>query len=655
MRRALTKSIDMWIDSTFRTYAATLVETMSWRVALSLALMLARSVTQGAQVLLLVPLMQLVGLDVQQGSVAWLADFASSVFAAVGVQPTLLTVLGAFVLLTSLLALVTRWQTVFNFRLGQDFAASLRRRLYRAIANTSWLTFSRSRSSNFTHALTTELDRVGAATAFLLRFITDIALASVYVLLALRLSVTMTTLVFIAGITLLLLLRRKMHAARWTGEEISLATNGLYSVAIEHLSGMKTTKSYSAEERSADLFSRLTGRVAQMELNAVRNYAETSFWFTMGSAVILSIILFVSFEILALPASGLLLLLFLFNRTIPLFNSIQQSYQEFLNALPAFAGVTEIQARCEAAAEPEAGQRGKINLQEGIRFEEVTFAYSEEEEAPAICDLNLSIPAGKTAAIVGPSGAGKSTVADLLMGLIVPDRGRVLVDGVPLSTERVRPWRNQIGYVAQDSFLFNDTVRANLLWACPHADDEKIRQALRLAAAEEFVRKLPEGIDTVLGDRGVRLSGGERQRLALAWALLREPSLLILDEATSALDSENEQRIQDAIERLHGHMTILIITHRLSTIRGVDIIHVLEGGRLLESGDWGSLLDQKDGRFAALCMAQGIGGDGETNGTGTGAPFSRDRGSSEENKPEARADLTPPEIVAASEAPSEGN
>jgi ATP-binding cassette, subfamily C, bacterial len=179
------------------------------------------------------------------------------------------------------------------------------------------------------------------------------------------------------------------------------------------------------------------------------------------------------------------------------------------------------------------------------------------------------------------------------------------VDGAPLDGGRARAWRNQIGYVAQDTFLFNDTVQANLLWARPEATDEDINHALKLAAAEEFVSRLPDRVETVLGDRGVRLSGGERQRLALARALLRRPSLLILDEATSALDSENEKRIQNAIEELHGHMTILVITHRLSTIRRADVVYVLEQGRLVESGSWDALV-QKDRRFGALCRAQGI-------------------------------------------------
>lgn len=603
MRGTLLKAVGASLNNA-GAYVATLVRIMSWRVALALVLTLLLSATQGAQLVLLVPLMQLVGLQVGQGSVGWLAQIVASIFEFAGVPLTLATVLGAFVLLTTALAFLTRWQSTYNFKLGQDFVAILRRRLYRAIAHTSWLTFSKRRSSDLTHVLTTELDRVGAATAFLLKLITDAIVVCVYLALALQLSAVMTGAVFVAGLVMLLSLHGRTRQARWTGEDISLATRGLYSAAIEHLAGMKTAKSYGAEERSADIFSRLSDRVARMLSNANRNYAETAFWFTVGSAVILSGILYLSVEVLQIPAAGLLLLLFLFNRMMPLFRSIQQSYQQFLNALPAFAGVMDVQARCEATAELRVESSEIVELREAIRFEGVHFSYGGEETLPVIQDLDLTIRARETTAIVGPSGAGKSTVADLVMGLLLPNQGWILLDAKPLAPERLRSWRDQIGYVAQDTFLFNDTVKANLLWARSNATDAEIVYALKLAAAE-FVFELPDGTETILGDRGVRLSGGERQRLALARALLREPSLLILDEATSALDSENERRIRSAIEELHGHMTILIIAHRLSTVRGADVIHVLEWGRLVESGDWTALVARGE-RFRALARAQGI-------------------------------------------------
>jgi ATP-binding cassette subfamily C protein len=368
---------------------------------------------------------------------------------------------------------------------------------------------------------------------------------------------------------------------------------------------MKIAKSYGAEDRHAEIFGRLTEQVRSMYTHAVQNQAEVQYWFDIGSVLILTLILYVSFQVLAIPTAGILLLLFLFARIMPKFSTIQQSFQSFINMLPSFTRVIEMQKHCEAEAEPETNRIEKLQLRDTIRFEHVTLSY-DSVKAQAIIDLDLTIKAGKTTAIVGPSGAGKSTIADLVMGLIVPNHGCILIDGMELSLELTKAWREQIGYVPQDTFLFNDTLRANLLWAKPDASEEEINQSLRYAAAEEFIPGLPKGLETILGDRGVLISGGERQRIALARALLRKPSLLILDEATSSLDSENEKRIREATEKLHGQMTILVISHRLSTIRGADVIHVIEEGQLVESGTWDALIANKNGRFSEMCRIQGI-------------------------------------------------
>lgn len=220
--------------------------------------------------------------------------------------------------------------------------------------------------------------------------------------------------------------------------------------------------------------------------------------------------------------------------------------------------------------------------------------------------LDIAIRAGEVVAFVGPSGAGKSTIADLLMGLLAPDSGRITVDGVTLDLERLRAWREQLGYVAQDTFLFHDTIRENLLLARPGANDKQICEALELAAADGFVARLPRGLDSTVGDRGVLLSHGERQRLALARALLRKPRLLILDEATNSLDAHNEEKILGAIEGLRGELTIVMIAHRLAAVRWADVIYVVEDGTVVESGHWNELCAREHGRFRALCQSQSV-------------------------------------------------
>jgi ATP-binding cassette subfamily C protein len=192
--------------------------------------------------------------------------------------------------------------------------------------------------------------------------------------------------------------------------------------------------------------------------------------------------------------------------------------------------------------------------------------HAKEKETYAFQNATFDIPSQKITAVVGPSGAWKSSLADLLLGLLKPETGKITVDGVEITRENLHAWRHSVGYVPQETFLFNDTVRGNLLWAMPSAKEEDLWEALRMAAAEDFVGKLPQGLDTVLSDRGIMLSGGERQRITLARTLLRKPRLLLLDEATSALDSENERWIHQAIESLYDNLTIVIIAHRQSTI-----------------------------------------------------------------------------------------
>jgi ATP-binding cassette subfamily C protein len=593
-------------SGTLRSFVGALVGEASWKLAYVLLLTVCVTLTEGVGLLMLVPLLQVVGLDMGGGAAGRIGGFITSIFDTVGARPTLILVLVLYVLVISARAFLSSWQTVAAAAMAHEFKVHLRQRLYRAIVNTDWLFFSRRRSSDFTHALTAECDRVGRATRQLLRLIPEVGVAAVYILVAVFLSPTVSALAFVSAAGLMLLLRGKMQATRTGMKEASRASKGLYAASHEQLSGTKTIKSFGAEERNVAIFSRFTERIAQLYIDAARHGAAASAWLNIGMVLVLSLVVYVSIEILAAPASQLLLLLYLFAMITRMLTRVQTHYHEFIIESPAFTTVTEVEARCKAAAEPEPARSESIELREATRLEGISFAYQDDGEPLVISDLDLTIPAGKTTAIVGPSGAGKSTIADLAMGLIQPYEGRVLVDERPLRAEQRRAWRSKIGYVPQDTFLFHDTVRENLLWARPGASDGEIREALRLAAAEEFVLRLPEGMETVLGDRGVRLSGGERQRLALARALLREPSLLILDEATSNLDSENERRIQGAIEELHGSMTILIITHRLFTTRGADVIYVLEQGRLVETGDIDTLVARKQGRFLELCRAQSI-------------------------------------------------
>ncbi len=237
-----------------------------------------------------------------------------------------------------------------------------------------------------------------------------------------------------------------------------------------------------------------------------------------------------------------------------------------------------------------------------IRFEKVSLRYQGSKKF-ALQPLTLMIPKGTTAALVGSSGAGKSTVADLLTGLYEPSGGNILIDGHPLHELDMGQWRSQLGIVSQDSFIFHDTVENNIRFGLLEASPSQIQAAAKQAGAHEFILQLPQGYQTLLGERGYRFSGGERQRIALARALVRNPEILILDEATSNLDSHSETIIQEALSHFKGKKTMILIAHRLSTIVHVDRIFVLEKGSLIETGTHEELL-RAEGRYASFWKVQ---------------------------------------------------
>jgi ATP-binding cassette, subfamily C, bacterial len=291
-----------------------------------------------------------------------------------------------------------------------------------------------------------------------------------------------------------------------------------------------------------------------------------------------------------------------FARTAPMLSELQQGWQTIAHTLPIFDAVMALRAESSVAEEPQWGTASRLSVEHDIRFSDVSFRHAAAGGATTVEALNLVIPAGSMVAIVGPTGAGKTTLADLLLGLIVPQSGAITVDGVALGEGTRTSWRRSVGYVPQENFLFNDTVRSNLIWADPQATENDMRWALSIAAADEFIKLLPEGLDTPIGERGIRLSGGERQRLGLARALLCRPTLLVLDEATSALDQRTEGAVQSAIRELRGKMTIVIIAHRMSTIRGADHIFVLDRGKIVQEGTW-ETIHRSGSPFAALLEA----------------------------------------------------
>ncbi|HWJ79393.1 MAG TPA: ATP-binding cassette domain-containing protein, partial [Niallia sp.] len=339
-----------------------------------------------------------------------------------------------------------------------------------------------------------------------------------------------------------------------------------------------------------------------VELTKLKSTSQ--FIYKLVSSILIGFFVFFAIQLFQAQPAQLMLIVIIFSRLWPRFTGIQSNLEQLGSTIPSFNTLIILQKQCQQAKEFQTSTSNTLTVHNEISCKNVYFRYNTNAPEYALKGVSLKIKGNRTTAIVGRSGAGKSTLIDLIMGLNLPEKGEVLIDGKPLNDKTVLELRNSISYVPQDPFLFNTSIRENMILVKANAGDEQIWNALRFASAEKFVKKLPQGLDTIIGDRGIRLSGGERQRIVLARAILRNPSILVLDEATSALDVENETNIKEAIDRLKGRMTIIVIAHRLSTIRNADHVIVLDEGSIIQNGEFHQLANDGTGMFSYLLGKQ---------------------------------------------------
>jgi subfamily B ATP-binding cassette protein MsbA len=379
----------------------------------------------------------------------------------------------------------------------------------------------------------------------------------------------------------------------------ALATSGqermgdMASTLQETLAGIRMVKAYGREEAEAERFKESNKAFLTTTMKAIQvSSLGSSHMEVIGVVGVAAIIWYGGSLVIhgdMTPGAFFSFLTAMFMAYAPIrrLSGSNNTIQQALAAAERVFGVIDL----ETEQQTEGGRAVMPPIRQSVTYQDVTFLY-EGQAIPALTDIDLVIQAGEMVAIVGSSGSGKTTLANLLPRFYDPTAGRVLIDGVDIQSFTLASLRAQIGIVSQDVVLFDDTVLNNIAFGKPHATEAEVVQAAKLAYAHEFVERLPQGYQTMVGEKGVKLSGGERQRLAIARAILRDPPLLILDEATSALDTESERVVQLALSNLMEHRTTLVIAHRLSTIQRADRIVVLHRGAIVEIGTHDELLIQ---------------------------------------------------------------
>lgn len=547
------------------------------------------SVLSGVGIVMLIPLLNMLEIGDNR-----LPDW----FMTLGYPLQVGLLLVGYVLLVTIKTLLSRSLNIRENAFIEETGMALRKKLYTVLSGASWESLTARKDADVVNLFTSQCGQVSYGIAEVIHFLASTVSAAVQLGIALMMSLPVTALVCLMGACMLAIFMPLRKKSREYGDEMIRLSREFYSELQNQLASVKEVRAYGVEREHAALFESISTAFKTARMKYVRQSSVPGVVYSLAAAVMIALVYLVCTLGLKVETDRLVVLVYVFARLWPVFSGFQGRIQSINSCVPAYEklieALREMQPETEVAETDEDFSRWRE-----IRFDNVHFAYRNSDEE-TLRGVSFSLERGEKLALLGRNGAGKTTAVNLLLGFLLPQSGAILVDGKPLEAACIRAWRTQVGYVPQDPLILNASVRENLTRFHPNATEDELIAALRKAMAWGFVSRLPDGLDTVLGDRGVRLSGGERQRIVLARVLLGHPSLIVLDEATSALDYESEMAFHDAIASFGKDAAVVLIAHHGATIAMADSAVVLEKGSVVEQGLINELAGRDGGYLSGM-------------------------------------------------------
>lgn len=546
----------------------------------------------------------MVAVAATTAALAWLMDPVVNQVFVERREDLLWTVGGAVFAAFAVKGMATYAQSVLMAGVGQSVLMDMQNRLFRHLMSQDLVFFQSQQTGSLISRFTTDIGMMRQAVSTALTGLGKDSLSVIFLVAVMFyqdwLLATVAFVVFPATVIPITALGRRL---RHVTADTQAQTGGFMTLLQQTLSGMRLVKSYQMEDYESDRAARMTKDIRDLVVRAERVKAVSSpLMETVGGVAVTIVIVYGGWRVIqdtTTPGAffSFITALLMAYRPMKALANLNAQLQEGL------AGAERLFALLDAPPNlTEQEEAAPLQVSGGhIRFDQVAFSYGDGKKA--LKGVSFDAKAGQTTALVGASGAGKTTVLNLIPRFYDPDSGSVTIDSQDIRLVTIDSLRATIGLVTQDILLFDDTVSANIRFGNPSATHEEVMAAASVAGAESFIQKLPQGYETVVGERGESLSGGQRQRIAIARAVLKNAPILLLDEATSALDAETEHHVQQAMDSLRKDRTTVVIAHRLATVQHADCIHVIDNGRVIESGSHAELI-QCEGPYAKLYELQ---------------------------------------------------